>query len=500
MAGCVYTVTSSADLDELSSSPCSNIDIQGASGTLNFTDLTVAGSITVHDSPLLGVLNFPQVSELSSLAITNATALATVSLPELSGGSLQYFERGSSSSALFTLNVSNAPNLATFQLKDSASFGNLSLFNTPSFTDGGFTRYMSTAAILQTDSCIDWSQLQDVGDLQFFATPNCGGFGMSSLKSAGNISLFNADDLYWLIFESGNPSIQVNGTFTVESSVLNTTKSFSDGPYFSRIASVGKDLIVRTVSSAYIYFDGLTDVGESITLTNNMNCLFNFEKLTSVTSLTLLDNENTTLPLFPQLQRAENIHMRGIIDTSVGPNIFPSLTFVSGNVTVEAWNVDFNCSKLVSQWKDGVIRNLACNGTGNGTDNSTPMPSIASAPNAGSNSQLSRGALAGIGIGAGVFVLGVLVAVIWLVFHYKQRLKIMEMAQSQVYTTVSQEPLGDTASSSVSGTSELHGIGVSEKPDDHIIGEKPDDHIVELPVGDVELPASPLKRDSRLPW
>ncbi|KAJ8127827.1 hypothetical protein O1611_g5809 [Lasiodiplodia mahajangana] len=480
MAGCAYTVTTSADLDELLSSSCSNIDIQGASGTLNFTDLTAAGSITVHDSPLLEVLDFPQVSELSNLTIINATALTTVSLPMLSGGSLQYFVRGSSSSALFTLNVLNAPNLATFQLKDSTSFGNLSLFNTPRFGRGGFTKYMSTAATLHTDSCIDWSNLEDVGDLQFFANPGCGVFGMSSLRSSGNISLFNTDDLYWLIFESGNPPIQVNETFTLESSTINITKFFSNGPYFSRIASVGKDLIVRSVSNAYMYFDGLTDVGESITLANNKNCLFNFDKLTSVTSLMILDNENTTLPLFPQLQRAENIYMRGIIDTSAGPNIFPALTFVNGNVTVEAWNADFNCSKLVSQWKDGVIRNLSCNGTGNGTDNSTPLPSVLSTPSTSPSSQLSPGALTGIGVGAGVFVLGVLVP--------------------QMYTTVSQEPLGDAAYSGVSVKPELHGMGVIEKPDDHIIGEKPDDHIVELPIGDVELPASPLEGHSRLAW
>lgn len=33
---------------------------------------------------------------------------------------------------------------------------------------------------------------------------------------------------------------------------------------------------------------------------------------------------------------------------------------------IEAWNEDFNCSKLVRQRDDNVINHLYCNGTDNG--------------------------------------------------------------------------------------------------------------------------------------
>ncbi|KAI1170848.1 hypothetical protein F4777DRAFT_92049 [Nemania sp. FL0916] len=83
-------------------------------------------------------------------------------------------------------------------------------------------------------------------------------------------------------------------------------------------------------------------------------------------TLSVTDNADTTIPWFPALERANDIHLRGNIDKSVGPNIFPSLKAVPGTVTIEAWNSDFNCSKLVSQVQDSIIQHLVCNGTDNG--------------------------------------------------------------------------------------------------------------------------------------
>jgi hypothetical protein len=150
-----------------------------------------------------------------------------------------------------------------------------------------------------------------------------------------------------------------------------------------------------------------------------------------------------------------------------------------GNVTIEAWNTDFNCSKLVSQWHDGVINNLACNGTGNGTDESSPRPSATPSPTTASNSPLSSGALAGIGVGSTLFVVGVVLAIGWLAFRYKRLLHNMQEVRAQGLGTGTKEPEGDTAPLGVGGLHEADGTG--------IIREKPDDPLTELPVQEAEL-------------
>jgi hypothetical protein len=83
------------------------------------------------------------------------------------------------------------------------------------------------------------------------------------------------------------------------------------------------------------------------------------------------------------------------------------LIAVPGTVTIEAWNSDFNCSKLVEQMQASIIQNLVCNGTNNGTRGAH-------------HSKLSKGAEAGIGVGVAVLVIGIAVLA-WLGFHSRRR-------------------------------------------------------------------------------
>ncbi|KAI3327304.1 hypothetical protein HD806DRAFT_389108 [Xylariaceae sp. AK1471] len=490
MSGCAasITVSNQADVNKLNSSYCSNIVIQGATGTLNFTTLKTAGTITVHDSPALEVLRFPQLLGLSTLTVTNATALTTMTLPMFSPGSIgytgdeSYFQAGS----LFNLNISTAPNLSTLELKNLTSYGDLALFDTAPLplSDLG-TNNISAAILVQTNSCVEFSRLRDVGELQIFATPGCD-YLFFSLRSAGNITLSNANSFFALTFASdgsfGIPPIRINNSLILESSAP-PDPTFSEGQIkLDRITTVGEDLKISSMSNLYMDFESLTDVGGDLSLIDNTNCTWNFGQVTSAGSLTLLDNENTIIPLFSHLQTVENIHLRGNIDTSSGPNIFPTLVLASGNVTVEAWNSDFNCSKLVSQWNDGLIHNLSCNGTG-GTGTSTSNPASTSAAKLSSSPHLTTGALAGIGVGSGVFVLLVIVTIVWLVLHYKRRIKSLERAHPQTL------PIGHQATQN---PSRPHISSIHEVDGTGIIREKPHDPVLpELSVLGPELPTSP---------
>ncbi|KAI1422510.1 hypothetical protein F5Y12DRAFT_717298 [Xylaria sp. FL1777] len=498
MDACISTITNQSDADRLSPY-CSDIHISGAVGTLTIRNRTAIGNLVVDDSPELEILNFPQVLSMDAMAISHADSLTTVSLPRFSGGTIEYIANGSFSGTgvPFSLNITSAPKLTYLQAP--IYYSNLVLNNITPYS--GIGTNVTAAIRIQNNACISLPQLQDVGELQI--TGRLGGafcdYSLDLLRSIGNLTILNASDVSGTIFNNinGFPSIQVNDSLIMEPSISPDPRVFGDEIGFSRISTVGNNLEISSLSSHSIIFDRLTGVGGSISLSNNTNCSFNFNQVSHATRIDMLDNEETLLPLFPELKTVGNIHLRGNIDTSGGPNIFPSLAFVPGTVTIEAWNDDFNCSKLVSQWNDGIIHDLFCNGTANGTVTSTPTPtptptpSTTATPGTNISNSLSPGALAGIGVSVGAVVLLGTVAIVWLVLHYKHRLKSLEKAQLPASPFNRQESPGDVLQTDVSGTHEVDGAGIiREKPDDHIIGEVPDDHIVELPVGDVDQSSS----------
>ncbi|KAI0449471.1 hypothetical protein F5B21DRAFT_518153 [Xylaria acuta] len=304
---------------------------------------------------------------------------------------------------------------------------------------------------LDTSDCLDLTALESISDFRLTGTPGCS-YNLLNLKS-------------------NPPSVRANDFMSVTDSVFLEVDNISGGYNHAnridldRIDKVGGDLNITSNTNVDITFDGHTSVGSTLYLHNDTKFTFNFKKISQIKELYLLDNIDTVIPVFESLQRAENTHIRGFINTTVGNNLFPALTFVSGNLMVETLNPDFNCSKLVSQYNDGIIHNLACNGTNNGT-----MDTVSSAT-------LSDGDWAGIGIGSGVILLGLIVVLVWLVLHH-------------IREEIGPPYIGDTG--------EFDGTGIiREAPDNPLIElpkedpELPDDPLVELPIGDVELPTRP---------
>ncbi|KAI0449348.1 hypothetical protein F5B21DRAFT_520333 [Xylaria acuta] len=254
-----------------------------------------------------------------------------------------------------------------------------------------------------------------------------------------------------------------------------------------RVGTVGGDLNIISNGNVHIAYDGLTEVGRSLSIRNNTNCTFNFDKVSNISSLLFTDNVDTKLPLFTALERAQNIHIHGRIDTSIGPNIFPALKYVPGNVTVEAVNDDFDCSKLVSQWKeDHIIHNLKCSGQNNETE--TPIPKSNNGTNTSiptpiptSNQSLPAGAWAGIGVGVSIAAIGILGALIWLIIHFRNRLRTLERERAQ--KPEEDESSNEPEQPQIFQMQEVCGRG--------IFREKPDDPLVEMPTQPAELPTRP---------
>ncbi|KAI0205091.1 hypothetical protein F4808DRAFT_473200 [Astrocystis sublimbata] len=480
----VWEITTQDDVDRLqyeiegySASAFSNtqINIIGATGTINFTMLRHLTSMSVFHSPELKVLSLPQLVYLRSLDMSNVTSLTTLSIPQLDEGSYVFEARYDSYSGVdptLNLNITNAPALTTINLPKSNTLGNLSLFGIYQQLD---TFDITTIFSINTDSCVDFSRAKNVHNIYFhepseFQPGYICNVGLYNLTSVGRLTMDNspaACSSFGTFLSTS--TIQVNDSVILANA---NDRAFTTQYEFDRIETIHSDLNVTSFSNLQVTFDGLTEVGATLSLFNNTNCTFTFDQVSSAVDLIMVDNVDTMLPLFPKLQNVDNIHIRGNIDMSTGPNIFPALMLARGNVTIEAWNEDFNCSKLVSQWNDGLIHQLTCNGTSNGTSNAPP-PSVGSG-------LFGIGALAGIGVGSGLFGIGLIVGVAWLFLHHKYRLDKLELAQQHQQTIRTNQNSKKSIAPDISGLYETSGIG--------IIREKPDNPLAELPVPAVELP------------
>ncbi|KAI0116540.1 hypothetical protein GGR51DRAFT_321179 [Nemania sp. FL0031] len=497
--GEVFTINNQGDADKVNSSPCGSINIQQAEGTLNFANLTGSWDmISVSNSPGLQTLDFPQSFTLNSLQISDATSLTELSLPRLVGKRITYTENGAYIYEYrpLDLSITNAPNLTAIYI-NTTSFGNLELLGMPgAANDDVVPAKVVTALSIYTNSCLNTSSLEDVGDLRFVGVVGCH-YQFRNLKSVGNLSIVNAANFPSCdLLAAGFSTSLFDPLLVNESMILDNNaneapyspivdNNVNEAPYpniaFNGISQVGKDLNITSYANVNISFGGLTDIGASVVVFNNTNCTFNFDHVSSATNIIMLDNADTILPLFPELETVENVHFRGHIDTSTGPNIFPVLTLARGTVVVEAWNADFNCSALVSLKNQNKINNLVCNGM----DNSTSIPSVIPSGHEG----LSTGTKAGIGVGSSIFGLGIVLALAWLILHFQRRLRSLETARLQGATDNDKDSAEDISGPELNGTYEADGTGIiREKPDDHLVElrvnepELPEDHLVELPA------------------
>ncbi|KAI0811602.1 hypothetical protein GGR55DRAFT_108768 [Xylaria sp. FL0064] len=505
MDNCVnttITISSQSDIDSGPLQSCGSgnselqLEIVEAERILSFTNITRLYSIFVAQSAGLEGLEFPELVSLDFLDIIDATALNSLSAPNFVGTNAEAAGGG------FALQIFNAPLLYdNLDIQIPTSLNTVSLWDSGEHTlvvDHGKLIPNSLLAnithldFFQINGCYNLPKLEVVSEVHLNGEQACD-YELVSLKSVGSLDITNAANtiIFGPTADQSSPSIQIDSSITLSDTIWmpdNRTGFYSVNEMdLSRIDSIGQDLNISSNANLEFLLDGLTTVGATIILSNNTNCTFNFNQVLQVSNLLLLDNSNTTIPVFGSLQRAENIYVRGFVDTR---NLFPALDLVSGNVTIETSNPDFNCSKLVQQRNDGIIQNLICNGTNNGSDTT---PTSNTAATSGSSDGLSAGAYAGIGIGAGVVLLGATFAITWLVLHHIRGLKKLNTTQRSTYDQVfAKEEMKGPYSG---GTSEFDGVGM--------VTEKPDDPLTELAVGESELPDEPLielpTRDEDLP-
>ncbi|RWA11471.1 hypothetical protein EKO27_g3625 [Xylaria grammica] len=406
------TITTQADIESLHATPyefCfNNVTITNAEGTLTFDNFTQVNGLYVQDSPNLEALSFPDLGRLSALGVYDALALSNISLPEIQsvgllpfgggGWSLPPPWPGTEDRSLIGVTINNAPALKTIDFDFLSGFFTLELVGADGLTDFGPTGYdegilrrINSSDTLSVDGCFNLANVQFARFVQITGRTDCE-YLMLNYHSAYNLTLIDTAHSRLDILAP----FAVNGTLVADSLQLSPENSSSYDPqplYF--ISSIGEDAHLLSGANVDLSLDEVETLGGSLVASNNKNCTFSFDKLSEVKgNISMTDNPDSALPWFPDLRRAANIELRGNINTSHGPNIFPALTTVPGTVTIEAWNSDFNCSQLVKQMQAGIIQNLVCNGT-DGTQGDT----------SGSPSSPAGGAWTILGVAVGIMVL-----------------------------------------------------------------------------------------------
>ncbi|KAF2967760.1 hypothetical protein GQX73_g5819 [Xylaria multiplex] len=437
----------------------SGLSIVNAVGQLNFTSnawmsITMLNSISVFDSPQLGLLNFPSLNGSPLITISHAPSLKTVLFPNI-----RFDTVGDIPSSL---NITDTPALQTLYLGD--------YLDTFTMVDAGYPSIDHITSIVTLEvvnqcpifSTLSWAFIIRVSS----CSPS-----FYSLESVGELSLRDIEEVVL------GPQLVVNNSLTIDNSHKITPYPEDYRSDLETILTIGSNATMISNSGLVLGFSGLITLGDTLSVINNTNCSLNFEALTKARALVLVDNVDTTLPVFPSLERVTDVHLRGNVITSSGPNIFPSLKLASGTVTVEAWN-NFNCSKLVSQQREGIINSLICNGTNNGTDinvgnsngNNNGTDRIAGP---GSSNSLSAGAWAGIAIGIAAIVLGGGAAIAWLILRFRRNLNDIREQLERNTEDASKKP----ETLPVEGLDHLH-----ETDAQKIMGELPDEHVREMDV------------------
>ncbi|KAI1171141.1 hypothetical protein F4777DRAFT_70207 [Nemania sp. FL0916] len=394
--GCNITITDQTDIERGPFSSCPNhrslyIRVRDATETLNFKSLDTAGVIDVSQSPQLQVLDFPQLKHLEALIIKEATALSKILLGQLTSSPPSIDDGG------FSLNgadhLANVTGLHLFELQDVAL---------PSWWNSNITSVVG----IESDTCVAFPALERTRNIHLIGTVSANCQLLTNLVSVYNFTLtgISPDEITF-----GRAALNILDTLVLESSIVNTTY-YSHTIGLGPITSVGSNAFITSNENAHIDLYSLNSIRGNLSISENRNCEFNFDHLMEAGNLLLLDNQGTSLPSFPSLARANNIHLRGQIDHF---NMFPALTSVSGAVIVEPWNSNFNCSQLVSQYDKGVIGALRCNGTNNETQTIT------------GSKITSQGAKISIGVGATILVLATAKVCAWLFLYIKTRLKYL---------------------------------------------------------------------------
>ncbi|KAI0023646.1 hypothetical protein F4780DRAFT_59379 [Xylariomycetidae sp. FL0641] len=324
--------------------------------------------VWVKDSPLLEKLIFPDLTFIYILDIEQVPNLARLSLPQLETTGPTYDDTGAPASvgnaSAPDIVFNGTPQLADIQFKNAMGFGSLAILDPgsgeyPAVDPISPFLYMlpvnfpnlTSLAWYESNPCSDLLFVRSIENMVLRLDPAvvCS-ISFGALEWVRQLILEGqlgpAPDRNSVLGGFDGEQVRVNDALKI--SFINASDNPLSSPFVFTSPPSINCVDIHSVINAAFTIPNLIEVRESFDFYTNSASGFNVSGITSVGNMSMIDNPETPMPVFERLERADNIHLRGHMDMSLGFNLFPSLKFVSGNVTVEAWNDDFDCSKLVS--------------------------------------------------------------------------------------------------------------------------------------------------------
>ncbi|KAI0394437.1 hypothetical protein F5Y17DRAFT_475693 [Xylariaceae sp. FL0594] len=430
--GVTVNITRQADIDAaITEYPgCwDQLNIYEAEGSLDFKNVSQVPKIDVSMSPNLTSLAFPELQQMIWFEVRHAEKLFNISMPRL--GQL-----------VLNFTITDTPTLQQIHSGIDVVIVTLILRNLGPPTLSTSYHGMTGVADLVIDTPkLYFPDVGLLGNLTYYQRSDFAALHLpgqfQSVRSLAYLKILGDTQPSQSTIPTIAPQFPeyyINGSLTLQnlhysdqpeiSSQDSTSPNSSFGgsggawgwtsPDLTSVTHIKEKASIASNSFTRVHLSSLQSVGGDVDIVNNTSCSFSLDQLSNAGSIRMIDNPGSSIPSLRRLEQADSIHIRGYINTTSGPNIFPSLKFVPGSVIIEPWNDDFSCSKLVAQFHDNIIASLSCNGTDNATSTATTT-SPTSSSNGPPSARLSEGQWAGIGIGAGILVLGAIIAITWLV-------------------------------------------------------------------------------------
>ncbi|KAK6822806.1 hypothetical protein PG987_014351 [Apiospora arundinis] len=396
-------ITSQADIDNPAlfspklASEAWAILVQGAKGTLNFTNLKSFEQMKISCNIELQELIFPDLVTFYELKVDTAPALKRLTMDQWNGSV-----------------DANSPNRKFNQ------FSNLRLGRVPQLRDQQYNIPNLNILDLYKTGPMRFPKLTTTRHLTANGAGVGGGLHFPMLETVSSLfSVTNTEVEFLRLKNAGEMTFTNQAQY---SRLLGgSTESTADLVVQGSLVIANQTGDPDDPTGWGLRLEQLTKVGEDLNITQNNGIpKFSFSHLTEVKRLNIIDNPGSTVPGdFSRLTDASAIHINGVIHSDTNSVLFPKLSS-AGDVKIEPWNPEFDCSWFVRMRDQGKIGALSCNGT-NGTGagpSSSPTP-LQSTPHNG----LTTAASAGIGVGVGVVALGIMAALAWLIMHYRRRLR-----------------------------------------------------------------------------
>lgn len=237
-----------------------------------FPELTYARKVLVDQAESLTTLSFP-VAWIDNIEVTSAP-------------SLNYFNMGINTNDT-TVALNDVPLLYSSPLENVSSADSIEVPFCEGLENLGSVSHLQVAG--QVDDCS--LNLDNLGSVQDMNLSSIHSVRLGKqLAVSSSLSLSNCSCPGYLLNNALDSTIDMGG-----------------------ITTVGDSTKIANNSDYILSFKDLTTISGHLSVTNNTNCHFNFKNLREATSISMLDNIDSTLPQFTALELVGDIHLRGSI-------------------------------------------------------------------------------------------------------------------------------------------------------------------------------------------